>query len=199
MERWFEALQRRLEQATPRQLRLPGMELREASVLLPLYFSLGQPHILFTRRPETLRSHAGQISFPGGSRDPDDATPLHAALRETHEELGVPPEQVRVLGTLDEIPTVTGFRIQPFVGVVAESSRFAPSPEEVSELLVVPWRHLTDPANVRTERKVFWGKELDTYFFQWRDHVIWGATAHILQNLLHLAKDVPAWQPDSRT
>jgi 8-oxo-dGTP pyrophosphatase MutT (NUDIX family) len=153
----------------------------------------GELQVLFTRRTETLRSHAGQISFPGGARDPEDATPEHAALRETHEELGVAPDSVRVLGSLDEIPTVTGFRIQPFVGLLAAEVAFVPNPAEIAEVLVIPWRHLENPAHMRTERREVWGREVDTYLFEWNHHVIWGATAHILHDLLRHARGLPAF------
>jgi 8-oxo-dGTP pyrophosphatase MutT (NUDIX family) len=164
--------------------------LREAAVLVPLLVREGSPHILFTKRPTTLRHHAGQYSFPGGSRDPEDTTPLHTALRETREELGIDVSGVRVLGALDEVPTLTEFRIQPFVGVIPQGLEYRPSPDEVEFVLEVPLSHLMDPAIRRTERRAVRGLEYDVDFYTYGTHVIWGATGRILRDLLRLASEL---------
>jgi len=190
----FEQLQARLEQRPGRALNQRGVSLRESAVLVPMFIRQGAPHILLTKRPETLRSHPGQIAFPGGARDPEDATPLHTALRETHEELGVSPGVVQVLGMLDEIPTTSQFRIVPFVGAIPHDVRYVPNVAEIDLVLEVPLLHLLDPARLRTERRTWMGHEIDTYFYDVGEHVIWGATAHILHNLLQLAGDLPALQ-----
>jgi 8-oxo-dGTP pyrophosphatase MutT (NUDIX family) len=188
----FTQLQERLQERPGRALNLPGVLLRESAVLVPLFIRHHVPHALFTKRPTTLRSHPGQISFPGGARDPEDLTPVHTALRETHEELGVPPEQVQVLGMLDEIPTVTRYRILPFVGAIPHDVRYVPNVAEIDQVIEVPLPHLLDPARRRTERRPVLGRERDVYFYDYGEHVIWGATAHILTNLLNLAADLPA-------
>jgi 8-oxo-dGTP pyrophosphatase MutT (NUDIX family) len=185
-------LRERLAARTARALNLPGVTFREAAVLVPLVAREGEPHLVFTRRPETLRQHAGQISFPGGSRDETDPTPLHTALREAEEELGIPPARVDVLGALDENPTITQFRIQPFVGVVAEDVRFVANPEEIAEIIEVPLRALLDPSIHRVERHLVLGAERDVYFFDYGPHVIWGATARIVRNLFEIAAELPA-------
>jgi 8-oxo-dGTP pyrophosphatase MutT (NUDIX family) len=182
----FQRLRERLRAQPGRPLNLPGLELREAAVLVPLFLREGRPHALFTRRPHTLRTHAGQISFPGGARDPTDPTPLHSALRESHEELGIPPERVEVLGMLDEIPTITQFRVAPFVGVIPGDLVYAPSAEEIAEIIEAPLEVLADPSLQRTERRWVWDQEREIYFFHYEAHVIWGATARILRNLLAL-------------
>jgi 8-oxo-dGTP pyrophosphatase MutT (NUDIX family) len=190
----FEQLRERLERSPGKPFPLPGIVLRESAVLVPLLLRQGTPHVLFTKRPITLRTHAGQISFPGGTRDPGDETPLHTALRETHEELGVPGHRIGVLGMLDEVPTLTGFRIVPFVGVFEEGTRYVPSPDEIAEVIEVPLWHLLDPSRRRTEKRTALGREFDVYFYDYGAHVIWGATAHILNNLLQHAGDLPAFQ-----
>ncbi len=180
----YGALQARLSARAPKSLQLPGDGWREAAVLVPLFTRDGVPHVLFTQRPESLRQHAGQIAFPGGARDPEDLTPLHTALRETHEELGIPPEQVQVLGMLDEIATITHFRVAPFVGVIPPAFPYVPSPDEVASVLEVPLPSLLDPARRRTERRRIFDRDLDVYFYEHGPHTIWGATAHILRDLL---------------
>ncbi|HYO59917.1 CoA pyrophosphatase [Archangium sp.] len=195
MESLFDALESHLASRLPRALNLSGRVLRESSVLVPLLVREGTPHILFTKRPITLRHHAGQYSFPGGSRDPQDATPLHTALRETQEELGIDVSGVRVLGALDEVPTPSEFRIQPFVGVIPHGLEYRPNPDEVEFILEVPLEALIDPAIHRTEHRVVRGVEYEVDFYTYGSHVIWGATGHILRNLLRLASQLSGPTP----
>ncbi|MDC0710682.1 CoA pyrophosphatase [Stigmatella sp. ncwal1] len=190
MDALFDALETRLSSLPPQALNLPGRVLRESSVLVPLFEREGVPHILFTRRPAHLRNHADQFSFPGGSRDPEDATALHTALRETEEELGISRSRVRVLGMLDEVPTTTSFRIQPFVGVIPGDGQYQPNPEEVSFILEVPLRGLLEPTLHRTEKRTYQGIEYDVDFYTYNSHVVWGATARILRRLLALVSEV---------
>jgi len=192
VEPLFSQLQQRLESTPPRSVNLPGVSLRESAVLVPLFVREGQPHVLFTKRPETLRQHPGQISFPGGGREPDDATPLHTALRETREELGIAPERVEVLGRLDELPTITEYLIVPYVGVIPSDGVYERSRDEVEEVIEVPLAHLLDMSHQRTERRRVFQQDRDVYFYDFGRHVIWGATAQIVRNLLHVAHDLPA-------
>jgi 8-oxo-dGTP pyrophosphatase MutT (NUDIX family) len=185
----FDVLEARLASRPPRAFDLPGLVLREAAVLVPLLLREGTPHILFTKRPSTLRHHAGQYSFPGGSRDPEDPTPLYTALRETREELGIDVSGVRVLGALDEVPTTTEFRIHPFVGVIPAGLEYRPNPDEVEFILEVPLEHLMDPSFRRTERHRLRGVEYELDFYTYGSHVIWGATGRILRDLLRLASE----------
>lgn len=191
----FDALENHLASRAPRALHLPGLVLREAAVLVPLLLREGTPHLVFTKRPTTLRHHAGQYSFPGGSRDPEDTTPLHTALRETREELGIDVSGVRVLGALDEVPTLTEFRIQPFVGVIPQGLEYRPNPDEVEFVLEVPLPHLMDPAIRRTERRTVRGMEYEVDFYTYGTHVIWGATGRIVRNLLRLAAELSSPPP----
>jgi len=190
----FAELRERLRERPGRALNLPGLRLREASVLVPMFERGGEPWILFTKRPSTLRSHAGQISFPGGGRDPSDETPLHTALRESWEEVGIPPESVDVLGMLDESPTVTQYRIQPFVGVIPGDLDYRPSAEEIDLLIEVPLAHLLRPQASRREIWKHGGDEHVVYFFDYGPHVIWGATARILVDLFERARGLPSFE-----
>jgi 8-oxo-dGTP pyrophosphatase MutT (NUDIX family) len=191
VEALFEALEARLKARPARTFVLPGRALREAAVLLPLFEREGVPHVLFTRRPATLRTHAGQYAFPGGGQEVRDVTPLETALRETEEELGVPRARVRVLGQLDETPTTSSYRIHPYVGVIPGDGQYVPNPVEVDLVLEVPLARLMDESIVRVERHTWEGVEHDVHFYTHGEHVIWGATARILRNFLQLVLDVP--------
>lgn len=190
----FDALETHLASRPPQLLADEGPVLREAAVLVPLLLRDGAPQVLFTKRPSTLRHHAGQYSFPGGSRDPEDPTPLRTALRETREELGIDVSGVRVLGSLDEVFTLggAGFRIQSFVGVLPQGLEYKPNAAEVEFIIEVPLAHLLDPAFHRTEPHRVRGVEYEVDFYTYGTHVIWGATGRILRHLLELCARVSA-------
>ena len=193
MDPRFAELSRALQQHPGRQLNLPGLELRDSAILAPFILRRAEPRLLFTLRPEHLRRHAGQISFPGGARDPEDPTPLHTALREMREELGVPPESVEVLGMLDEMVTTSEFRVVPYVGLLDPSVELHPDAGEIAELLEIPVPDLLVPGLRRTEKRFYRGAERDVYFYDVGRHTIWGATARILSNLLSVISGLPAW------
>lgn len=186
----------RLGGHVPRAVHLPGFQLKESAVLMPLVEEAGEPHFLFTRRPLHLRSHPGQISFPGGGRDAQDESPLHTALREAEEELGLAAAAVEVLGQLDELPTPTGYRVQPFLGVLAPGVLLKPNVEEVAEVLRVPLRVLLDPARRRSELHEVpqLGRQVEVDYLDVGGTVIWGATARILRNLFELSAGLPAFE-----
>jgi len=153
-----------------------------AAVLIPV-IAATEPVLLFTRRTETLARHSGQVSFPGGRVEPNDASPLATALRETAEETGIAPAHVRVVGYLPRYRTGTGFDIQPVVGLVAEGFTLTPDPREVAEVFEVPLAFLCDPANVRRESREIGGRHRNFYAITYKDHEIWGATAAIVVSL----------------
>lgn len=160
---------------------------RLAAVLLLLYPdpATGDDTIVFTRRTETLSTHRGQISFPGGSCDPDDPGPEFTALRETQEEIGVDPSSVRVIGTLNPVPTiVTNFLITPVVGRTAKRPDFLPNPREVAELIEVPLKELKNEAIHRVEPRETPMGLLTVHYFQYGPYNIWGATAAIFNIFL---------------
>jgi len=152
-----------------------------------------QPYMVFTKRRAALRNHGGQISFPGGTRDPEDSTPLDTALRETREELGIPSEKIDVLGTLDEVPTITNYRILPFVGAIPTDFAYLPSPHEIESVMEVPLVHLFNPSIHRVERRWVLESEREIYFYDYGPNVIWGVTARILRGLLQLIGALPAF------
>lgn len=159
---------------------------REAAVLVPLRERAGRVEILFTERPEHLDKHAGEISFPGGKVEAADLDPRAAALRETQEEVGLEPGQIEVVGALAPVGTfVTSFRIRPFVGVVDEGAVPVPDPSEVAAVLGFRVDDLTTGYKMR--RLVRRGVPIRTPTFSVDDHLIWGATARILTDLLRRA------------
>lgn len=179
-----ERLAARLQARTP-EVR-PEWDATPAAVLVPLYREAGAWHVLFTRRTDQVDVHRGQVSFPGGRIEPDDPGPERAALREAEEELGILAEQVTVLGRLDALLTVTRFRVDPVVGLLAWPTRLRPNPLEVARAFGVPLAWLADPANLRREpRPAPQGPPVEVYSFRpFLDETVWGATARITLSLL---------------
>lgn len=174
-------------------LAAPGLV--RSAVLMPLYEKGGEYYTLFTRRTENLSSHKGQVSFPGGHCHHDELA-LATALRESHEEIGLRPEDVQVLGELEDVVTLTtNFLISPFVGLIPHPYPFKPSQREVAELIEVPLSALRDHtcykvAEPAGDSKLDWlarfyeGKSSMAWFYEYRSHVIWGATARIVKGFL---------------
>jgi 8-oxo-dGTP pyrophosphatase MutT (NUDIX family) len=161
----------------------PLGSLRAASVLVPLVDHAGGLTVLFTRRTEHLAQHAGQISFPGGRAEPGDGSAEATALRETEEEIGLPPRRVEVIGRLQDYCTVTGFCITPVVGLVRPPLEVRPDASEVAEVFEVPLAFLLDPANHRRGSLMRDGRKREFHAMPYGDYYIWGATAGILLDL----------------
>ncbi len=168
--------------------RLPPEGLTGSAVVVPLFHDdQGHLRVLFTVRTHEVGSHRGQISFPGGVIDPGDASAEDAALRELHEELGVPRQTVVPLGRVSDYPTITGFLITPFVGYLGHEPALTPHAREVAEAFAVPLDDLLSGAIPGTTEVVEWqGHERAIFFYQYEGHRIWGATAAILHELLAL-------------
>jgi 8-oxo-dGTP pyrophosphatase MutT (NUDIX family) len=182
----------RIEQAladyTPRMVDQPLAA--PAAVLILVCTGTGEPRVVFTERTHRVEHHKGQISFPGGACDDDDETPEATALRETFEEIGVRPEDVRLLGRLDDMVTVSNFRVTPFVGVVNSSAQYqyAVNDEEVARVVEVPLGHLLDEQNMELEVRQHGGREVLVPAFAYNGHRIWGATARMLHQLIELLR-----------
>ncbi len=158
-----------------------------AAVLVPILARRPAPTVLLTRRTDHLRDHAGQVSLPGGRLEAADAGPEAAALREAAEEVGLDPARVRILGRLPWYDTVTGFRVTPVVGWVAEPPpAFRPDPREVAEVFEIPLARVLDPASYRRECGRRGGTVRHWYVLADPRHRIWGATAGILLGLCRI-------------
>jgi 8-oxo-dGTP pyrophosphatase MutT (NUDIX family) len=156
---------------------------RESAVLVPLFETADGLHAVFTRRRADLKRHAGEISFPGGRRDPEDEDAIATALREAHEEVGLHPDKVEVIGALPPVPTfVTDYAIYPVVGLIAPETEWTLQPEEVDAVLELS---LDDVRNGYGRRRlVRRGIPFRTDTYCVGDDLIWGATARIVADLL---------------
>jgi 8-oxo-dGTP pyrophosphatase MutT (NUDIX family) len=171
-----------VDRIAPEHLPPGGFSL--GAVLVALYELAGAPHVLLTRRPVAMRLHAGQVSFPGGRLDPGEDS-LAAALREAHEEIGLEPSRVDVLGRLSETLVLqSAFRLTPWVASVPYPYPYAAAPGEVDEILHVPLAALLRPGAHRIEPREVYGMRLDVHFYSVGDDVIWGATGRVLAELL---------------
>jgi 8-oxo-dGTP pyrophosphatase MutT (NUDIX family) len=155
-----------------------------AAVLVPLVTG-EHPGVLLTRRTQRLRRHAGQVAFPGGRIDPTDRDATAAALREAEEEVGLPPDQVEIIGRLPDYVTGTGYRVTPIVGLLPPGLIFHPAPDEVDAVFELPLSVLLDPAAPERRRAHFRGRWREFWVWPHPEHYIWGATAAIL---VHLAQ-----------
>lgn len=149
---------------------------------MPLFVRDGALWVVLTRRTETVEHHRGQISFPGGGAEAEDENLLATALRETDEEIGVAAADVRYLGELSPIVTVTDFYVEPFVGAIPQPYAYRPAEAEIAEVIEAPVGALLDPGIL--EMRDFPGRPEPVLFYHHGEHVIWGATARILKEFL---------------
>ena len=174
-------------------------DFRRAAVLLPIFWEGSEPHVVFTKRSEHVPHHKGQVSFPGGSIDPTDADAYAAAVRETEEEIGIPPDQVEMLGRLDDILTITHFVVTPYVARIPAGFAYRPSDFEIAEVFHVALRDLADPNRLREEVVSFEERPYPIYYFDHAGHNIWGATAKILRQFLAVTRLMPGEIVSDRT
>lgn len=174
--------------ALANDLRLHGATPRVAAVLAPLYARAGQPWLLFTRRSAALSTHSGEISFPGGSRDPDDASLARTALRESREELGLEPSRVTLLGAMPPAYTVvSNFLVTPFIGWLGEGlPTLRPQTTEVAEVIEAPLSALDDYLIYHEEQWTRGGVAHAVHFYDFGPYRIWGFTGRLLNQLLAL-------------
>lgn len=185
-----EMIARRMREVSPNPkldlLAEDKTNLRPAAVLVPLFWEEDHWNLLFTRRTDTVQSHKGQVSFPGGASDPGDGSPEATALRETFEEIGLQPHDVTVIGRLGSHPTITSYLITPVVGCIHGPKAYLLSRHEVSRVFSIPLCWLADPNNweerPRTTPVGF--SENIIYYKPYDGEILWGATARITHDLL---------------
>ncbi len=174
-------LEQRLSGFVPRKMDPAGRE--EASVLISLFSEGRGASLLLTKRSENLTTYQGQISFPGGRKEPDDATPVETALRETNEELGIPPEKIKVLGEFHDYLSKDGMVVHTIPGFLEDTSRFTIQAEEVECLIRVPLDFFVDNPP-RSEIRKRNGSLMEIYFYDYQEKVIWGLTAQIIKHFV---------------
>jgi 8-oxo-dGTP pyrophosphatase MutT (NUDIX family) len=158
-------------------------EQRLAAVLILLTPGEQGPELIFTKRSQELPSHAGQISFPGGTVETTDINPIYTALRESEEEIGLNPNNVEILGTLDWHTLPTGFVVLPVIGHLNQRQEFEAAPEEVDEIFSIPLATLLDKNLYKSDILSRNGIKRRFYFFEFKEYYIWGATAGMLRSL----------------
>ena len=185
----IKAVKQRLKQALARRQKSHIVDASRApsAVLVPIFYKQGEYYILLTKRTETVKDHKGQISFPGGAYEEQDGKLVNTALRECAEEIGLAAEAVELLGELDDAFTISsGFVITPFVAAIPWPYPLKADPIETKEILEIPISALLDKDCLHQTTQVVQGREItaDSYYYQ--GHVIWGATARILNQFLDI-------------
>ena len=178
---WILALRERLASPPPRHL--AANDLRQASVLVPLYVDAGELWTVLTKRTDDLPSHRGQIAFPGGGRELKE-DPWDAALRECQEEIGLDPKLVLRIGELDEVESPAGFRVTPCVGAIPNAFKPQPNEAEIAEVFSLPVSAFANPRLVEEREVLLNGVARHIRIYYVGNRQIWGLTARILQNLL---------------
>ena len=166
-------------------------DLMPAAVLILLYAKNGSFHVLLNKRSELVEYHKGEISFPGGARDPEDRDFVDTALRETEEEMGVSRGDITILGQLDDIITRTNFGVRVYVGTIPYPNPFNPSADEIAEVLEIPISVLQDPTNLLQDARLVDGELSITISYACDGHVVFGATATILEQFLDIYSQLP--------
>ncbi len=166
------------------KLKIPNENLRPSAVLVPIFEKNSEPYLLLTKRTEQVSTHKGQIAFPGGAYDSEDYHLQTTAIRETEEEIGLPPDHIQIIAELDDTITPTQFHITPFAGKIEYPETWKINEYEIAELIEVPLSHLLDNRNHRTGFREFQTKIYEIHFYDFNDHVIWGVTGLILFQFL---------------
>jgi len=170
-------------------------EQTRAAVLIPIISTSDRLELLLTRRTDRVEHHKNQISFPGGAVDSDDKSIIDAALRETKEELGILPDDIDVIGMIDEVTTPSRFLITPIVGILNKLPPLTLNTIEVKDAFTVPLSFFVDSKNVRVEMLEYEGIKREVYFYEYGDKTIWGVTAYMIQLLLRCIQDT--YNPNS--
>lgn len=164
----------------------PNPDFIPAAVLVLLYLKDDEVNVLLNKRSETVEHHKNEISFPGGRMDKNDNALSDTALRETREEIGVSPADVEMFGQLDQVETITGYSVSPYVGTIPEKYNFKINKAEVSKLLEIPLCKFNDGTIVREELRYLNGDWRSKRNYSYEGHIIWGATANIIDNLVKI-------------
>ncbi len=193
----LKTIRQQLRSHNPRRL---AMDVPEAAVLIPLTRKELDPEIIFTRRSSHLNTHGGEVAFPGGKRDPEDGSLLHTALRESREEIGLPVDQVDMLGSTGDVISRFGIKVTPYVGVVEPGVELVANPHELDRIFQVPVSFFLDAERVRTDALSYRHMTFHVPAWQFGEYQIWGLTAIMLVEFLNLAAgaNIPLDVPQTR-
>jgi len=179
-------LVRRLTGYAPKTL---DLNYPEAGILVPVTDDPGNPEMIFTLRSEHLSTHSGQVAYPGGKRDPGDLSLAATALRETHEEIGLPPDQVEIISPLGQVMSRHGILVTPYVGVVPEEHPLEPNPGEIDSVFRVPLSFFLEDRRERTDALPFQNQTIHVPCYRWERYQIWGLSAVVLVDFLNAVYD----------
>jgi len=185
-DKLYNHIQQALENRKQKTIKYKDGPSTPAAVLIPIFFKNDQAHILFTKRTETVGTHKGQISFPGGSKDDTDPSLQFTALRETEEEVGIKQQDVQVHGVTDNFFTITDFMVTPYVGSFSYPYNFRPSEHEIDRIIEVPLIHLIEDDSFQVQKLRRDGVTWNVHFYNYKDDVIWGVTGFLLSNFLSI-------------
>ncbi|MFA6033850.1 MAG: CoA pyrophosphatase [Myxococcota bacterium] len=160
-----------------------------SGVTIPLFDRDDITHVMVTLRTQKVKHHKGQISFPGGAVEDDDGSIEATAIRETVEEVGIPPSHMHILGKTDDITTISGFVVTPVVVRLDHPFPTSISEDEIDRLIEIPLAALVAPDTPRTEIWDWYGKPVEMYFYDYGEYTVWGATGRMLYQFLDVAKD----------
>ena len=180
----IERLSSQLQSRNPRRLAVDHSG--RAAVLMPILPHGEEFCFLLTQRTHKVETHKGQISFPGGIQEDSDSSLLQTALRETWEEIGLAAEGIHILGEFDEYLSITGLIVTPFAAYVGGPLNLAPNPDEVDEILRVPFSAFQNSRTLRVETRVRLGVERKIYFYDFQGREVWGLTAQMIRDLMQL-------------
>ena len=179
-------LTKKLSNYAPRQL---ALDYPEAGILVPVTDDENNPEMIFTLRSANLKTHRGQVSYPGGKRDPEDSSLAATALRETHEEIGLPPDQVDVIAPLSQVMSRYGILVTPYVGVVPGDHPVVPNPYEIESVFRVPLSFFLEDRRERTDALSFLNHTFYVPCYRWARYQIWGLSAVVLVDFMNAVYD----------
>ncbi|WP_281646047.1 CoA pyrophosphatase [Parendozoicomonas sp. Alg238-R29] len=177
-------IRQQLTEHSPRKL---ALDMPEAAVLIALTCGDKEPEIIFTRRSSRLKTHSGEVAFPGGKRDPEDNDLSHTALRESHEEIGLPSERVDLIGPVGDVISRFGIKVTSYVGVVDSGVELVANPDELDRIFRVPVSYFLEADTLRTDKLSYRHMTFHVPAWQYGEYQIWGLTAIMLVEFLNVA------------
>lgn len=179
-------LVQRLTSYAPRKL---DLSYPEAGILVPVTDDPGNPEMIFTLRSEKMSTHRGQVAYPGGKRDPGDLSLAATALREAHEEIGLPSDQVEIISPLSQVTSLHRILVSPYVGVVPEGHPLKANPGEIDSIFRVPLSFFLEDRRERTDAIPFQNQTIHVPCYRWGRYQIWGLSAVVLVDFLNAVYD----------